>query len=167
MEIPSAFFDIYNSTASDFITNNFGVPCELFYESNALECINCIFNPITKSSSGIYKVGGPLPFVGTICGYCNSTGRSLVQQTESILMRVYFTKKDFVKTDMPINMNSSTIQTIGFITDLPKLLRAHYIIVNTNVEGYSIYRYQLAGEIIVWGLGPVKKFCVAYWNRSQ
>lgn len=167
MIIPQAFFDLYNQTTSDMITNNFGVPCQLIYGDDKIECPNCVFNTITKGSSNVYKIGGPIPFQNTICPYCNGAGYSLTQSTETILMRVYFSKKDFLRIEVPVTVVDSSVQTIGFITDMPKLQRAREVIMNSNIESYSIYRYILAGEVLPFGLGPVKNYCVAYWKRNQ
>lgn len=167
MLIPQNIFNIYNNTISDLITNNVGVPCTLIYGSNRVQCPNCIYNSIAKTSSNIYNNIGPQPFTNIICPYCNGIGFKIQEQTEDIFLRVYFTKKDFLKIDLPIISTDGLIQTIGFISDMPKLQKAKEIIANINVKNYSIYRYQLAAEIIPWGLGQTKKFCIAFWKRSQ
>lgn len=168
MIIPQEIFDLYNQTVSDFTNLNFGVPCTLVYGANREQCPNCIYNSVAKTSSGVYKSGGPFPFNGTICPYCAGVGYNMIQQNpDTIKMRVYFNRKDFLRIEMPITITNSMIQTIGFITDLPKLQKAQEMVANTNVENYSAYRYILAGEILPCGLGPVKNFCVAFWNRNQ
>ncbi len=168
MDIPAAFFALYNSTVSDLITKNVGVPCKISYANSRTQCINCYINPILGNSSNQYKSGGPVSFTdGTICPYCNGEGYIITERFDTIRMRAYFNRKDFIKIDIPINANNSTIQTIGFITDMPKLQQCVEIIVNTGIGNYSQYRYNLAGEILPWGLGQDKQFCVAFWNRNQ
>jgi cell division GTPase FtsZ len=39
------------------------------------KCDNCLQDPTTKLSLGIYKKGGPMPFSGKICPRCKGTGR--------------------------------------------------------------------------------------------
>jgi hypothetical protein len=167
MDIPQGVTDLFNSITSDMISKNFGVPCTLIYGANRQECINCVYNTITKSSTGLFKTGGPLPFIGTVCPYCSGVGYKNIEVTETIKMRVYFNKKDFLRIELPITVTNSTIQTIAFITDLPKLQKAQEIIANSNLQNYSVYRYILAGEIIPYGgISPIKNFCIAYWNRN-
>lgn len=39
-------------------------------------CSNCILDPITKQSMGIYRRGGPKPFEGRICPICQGRGKA-------------------------------------------------------------------------------------------
>ncbi len=167
VDIPQEVFDLYNETVVDFIDSNFGVDCTIIYKPNRIQCINCEYNPLTKSSSGVYKSGGPISFNGTICPYCDGAGYKLDSSTDTIKLRVYYNKKDFLRVGLPFAIKDGMIQTIGHITDMPKLLRSQEMIANSSVEGYSIYRYVLSGNITPWGLGPDKKFCIAYWTINQ
>lgn len=167
MDIPQGIWDLYNNTTSDMILKNFGVNCKIIYGDTRVSCPNCVFNTITKSSSNIYKIGGPIPFENTVCPYCNGEGYTITENSETFKMRVYFNKKDFIRVEIPVTVTDSSIQTIAFITDMPKLQQAKEIIANTDVGNYSIYRYVLAAEILPFGLGPTKKYCIAFWNRNQ
>jgi hypothetical protein len=168
MIINQEVWDKFNDTCSDFITNNFGVNCILYFGTKKTECPNCVYNSITGTSSNQYKSGGPIPFVDTLCPYCEGVGYQIVENTDTVKMRVYYTSKDFIKIpNVPLNTEDSLIQTYAFITDLPKLEQAQYIIVNSDIESYKKLKYQLKGEIVPHGMGPVSKFCIAFWRRTQ
>lgn len=167
MIVPQSIFDLYNQTTSDMISSNFGVPCTLVYGSNRIECPNCLYNPVGKSSTGQYKSGGPIPFTNVVCPYCAGVGYSIVDHIETIKMRVYWKRGDFMRVEVPITITNSSIQSIGYITDLPKIQRAQEIIANNTIQGYVAYRYVLAGEPLPFGLGSDKKYFVAFWNRNQ
>lgn len=169
MIIPQSLFDIYNKTTSDFITSNFGVNCAIIYGSNKSVCPNCVFNTLTKSSSNIYKSGGPVPFLNIICPYCEGVGYKNLEQSETIRMRVYFDPKDFIKIEMPntLVIDAGTIQCIGFLTDLPKIQKCQEVQVDTDNNQYGIDRYNLSGTPNKWGLGQTKKYFIAFFNRKQ
>jgi hypothetical protein len=167
MDIPQAYWNLYNQTVTDMIDKHFRTVCKIVYGNNRLECPNCYVNPIIGNSTNEYKAGGPQPFSNSVCPYCNGIGYIVNQSSEEVNVRAYFSKKDFMKLEIPANVNDSTIQIITYLTTMPKLQAAVEIIVNTQLDNYAHYRYTLAGEILPWGLGPDKVFCVSYWNRNQ
>lgn len=165
MEIPQELFDLYYKTCDDFIDLNFGVSCILFYGPNRDICPNCNYNPITKRSSNTYKSGGPIPFQDSICPYCDGVGFTEDEATETIKLRVYFTPKHWVKINMPLNINDSSIQIIGHIVDMPKIRNAKKIRVCAEQSGYMNFDYILAGEPVLHGFKRNKYF-IAMLNRE-
>jgi len=146
MDILQSYWDLYNNTVTDMIDKHFKTVCRVVYGNNRLECPNCYMNPIIGNSTNVYKVGGPQPFVDSVCPYCNGEGFVITQQTENINVRAYFNKKDFI--------------------NMPKLQQCIELIVNTQLQNYAHYSFILLGEIIPWGLGPDKNFCVSHWERN-
>lgn len=45
-------------------------------QSPKKRCTNCLLDPVTRSSLGIYKKGGIRPFAGKVCPVCNGTGKA-------------------------------------------------------------------------------------------
>lgn len=166
MQIPTFLFDLYNTTVSDMIDYNFGVPCTLYYGTNKELCPNCIFNEATGHSLNEYKVGGPVPFDSGVCPYCNGEGFVDNQATEDIKLRVYFARKDWVKIELPINIRDGAIQTIGHIADMPKCKRANKIQVCTDISAYNTYTFELAGEPTPHGFKK-DHFFIAFWNLQK
>lgn len=132
--IPSSIWDLYNDVADDFINDNFGEDCVLVYPPNQTECPNCIVDLIGRKSSNRYKSGGPYYFQnGMICPYCNGEGFYNNEPTETIKLRVYWSPKDWVKTGTTLAIPDGSIQIIGFLSDLPKVMQAASIkVINKN-----------------------------------
>lgn len=166
MEIPQRIFDMYYKTADDFIDLNFGVNCTLYYGPKKDICSNCIFNPVTGKSSNQYKDGGPIPFEGSICPYCDGIGYTNIEATENIKLRVYFSRKDWVKIEIPVSIKDGAIQVIGHIEDMPKVRKARKIMVCAELEGYERFDFTLAGSPVPWGFRRNKYF-VTFMNRVQ
>lgn len=134
VNIPDSVWALYRETADDFINLNFGEDCVLVYPPLQTECPNCVVDLIGKKSASIYKSGGPEPFTnGMICPICNGEGFHNEEPTETIKLRVYWSPKDWVKTGTTLAIPDGSIQVIGFLYDLPKVMQSAYIkIVNKN-----------------------------------
>ena len=65
-ELKNIYKDMIDEILSD---NGLTNECLLYYQNDSIEyCNNCIFDPITKTSSNIYNDSGPAPFTDyTIC----------------------------------------------------------------------------------------------------
>lgn len=143
--------------------------CRIIYPQKWNECPNCQLDIDTGQSTGIYKTGGPVTFTNyTICPMCNGEGRFSVNESETIKLRVYFNKRDFIKIEKGagIVIDADTIQIIGYMADLPKLERAQELVVDTNVEGYKQYSFQPLSAPLPWGFRHNNYF-VQFWKRNS
>jgi hypothetical protein len=156
MEIPGEVLDLYYKTVDDFIDINFGLLCTLHYPETSIECLNCIYNPFTKSSSGQFKTGGPIPFQHGQCPYCYGKGMVNTRATENIKLRCYFDRKTFNKL-ASINIDSNGMLTYGHIADLAKVRRCDFITIPSGS------RYTLSGEPVLHGIQKNKYF-IAGWK---
>ena len=166
MEIPTEVFDTYYSIASDFIDSNFGVNCTIYYPEKKSICDNCIFDSFQKKSTNKYLAGGPISFTTGQCPRCAGTGYRSIADTDSIKLRAYFDKKKWIKMPVDINLVDSAVQVIGHMVDMPKILRASSVLVNSDIQGYKSFKYVLAGEPVPHGFGRNKYF-VAMLTRSK
>jgi len=136
VNIPNEVWSLYNSFADDFINLNFGEDCMLVYPSLSSECPNCLPDNIGKKSSNIYKTGGPEPFDnGMICPHCNGEGFYHTEPTETIKLRIYWSPKDWVKTGTTLSIPDGSVQIIGFLSDLPKVMQASHIKLVSKNDG--------------------------------
>lgn len=166
VDIPQSVFDDYYSAVDDFINSNFPCPSTLIYPGKKTDCPNCIYDGIGKKSANIYQSGGPYPFDnGMICPYCNGDGYKLDTPTEVINLRVYWTKKDWVKSVGNIAIPDGSIMVIGFITDLPKFLKCTEIKISNETAGYIDYKYIRSAEPFPWGLRK-KRYFVGFLTRA-
>jgi hypothetical protein len=165
-EIPQEVFDTYELAVDAMIDTNFGVSCRLLYPAELTVCTNCLYDSINGRSTNIYNGTGPIPFSGTTCPYCDGNGSTESQETEDIMLRCYFTPKNWIKFELPAKIPSGSMQTIGHIADLPKCRRCVYMIANVNQDAYLNSRYRLFGEPQFHGFKK-KDYFVAYWTRLE
>lgn len=164
-EIPSEIIDQHEWVSDAFI-DDLGKVCTLNYPPIIVECVNCVFNPITGASSNVYKVGGPQEFSSlTICPLCGGTGKKSTFATEDITMRVYLTPKDWINIGVEIKSPDGMAQTIGYITDWPKVLQADTIILNSRVQGIVPMTYEKFGDGQPWGF-RLNRYFIQFWKRS-
>lgn len=154
-EIPTAIIDEHEWIADEFIDGPFGKVCLLEYTQEDTECPNCFFDPITKRSTNIYKSGGPISFTNyTTCPHCGGAGRSsIAPTTESIRLRVYWNKSKWgdlasdAKDSNPLmGYPDADCRIIGYMTDLPKIERAAFILIQSAQEATRRWRCVREGE---------------------
>lgn len=160
--IPSSVFNIYDEVCDELLNNNrIGKNCKLIYPKLSTQCPNCVYAP---GGSNVYQQGGPNQFTG-ICPYCDGKGVIYTDNMETIRLRIYWTKKEWQKFVSNLQFPDGVVMTIGFIADLPKILQANEVILNSDIEVYNSYRYKLAAEPFPHGFGKNKYF-MAFWKRG-
>lgn len=161
VSIPSEIMDTYREFADDFINLNFGVNCRVVYPSKKEACANCTTALIGGRSKNVYLNGGPAPFTFGVCPLCGGSGFKEISYTEEFKMRLYWRKKDWIRV-ADINVPDAEVQAIGFMTDMPKLLRAEQVILNCDLEAYKKWRYVVEGEPLPHGFGHDRYFIVHF-----
>jgi len=168
INIPSGVFDVYNEAILLFTRS-----ATLVYPEKKEDCPNCIMNTMGTSnrSVSIYQTGGPYPFDrGMPCPYCNGKGYKAVEATDSITLRIYWDRKNWVKTGAEINIPDMSIQTIAYMTDLDKIEKAKYLI--PSYDGIEKYDPNAKNEKarISFPQGFKQnntKYVVTFWKRAQ
>lgn len=165
-EIPSGIFNSYNKVADELINNQFiGVDCRVIYPESRVTCPNCIWDSFNQKSSGKYKSGGPIAFTAGQCPYCHGEGYKLVENTDTLRLRVYWSRKDWRKiAGSTIDLPDGDVMTIGFKSDLAKCQQAKYLIVDTDNEEYRKWRFTAASEPTPHGFG--NRYFWMTWNRN-
>lgn len=166
MIIPQALYDTYTSFADDMLLLNFGQNCKLIYPDKLTPCENCYQDSATNKSSNVYKPGGPQPFTFGFCGWCGGDGFLKTEKSDTIKLRIYHDKKYWTKLPINIEIPDGTVQVFGFMTDLPKIQMANSILLHLDAEGYSRQTYVLFGEPHPHGLGPTRRYFIAYLKRE-
>lgn len=163
-EIPSHVFDTYNDAVDAMIDVNFGVNCIVQYPAEKTICSNCEFNPNIGKSANIYKSGGTIPFTDGLCPYCNGDGYTDSLSSDTIKLRCYYTSKNWVKLNVDFKVPSGSVQVIGHMSDILKIRRANYIILNSNETNHLTGSYRLLGEPVPHGFKK-NKFFIAFLER--
>ncbi len=162
--IPSGIFTKYNEFG-DAMISNFGVRCTLVYPEKRVECTNC--SPVTFGgrSTSIYKTGGPVPFsTGMICPLCEGKGFHITENTEKIRLRVYWNRKQWVDVGFNADIPDNVIQTIGYMTDLPKIEKAKTLSVHETIAGYGTMEFTREGESYPHGFKQ-DRYVITFWRR--
>ena len=153
--------------AIDDLIDQLGKDCLLLYPPLPEFCVNCELDPIGNKSSNHWTNGGPMPFPnGSICPMCNGSGYHFKESTKSIKLLIANSPSEwFVKIPAGIQMPAGTIQTKGYVTDLPDVLQCRKLIVQISLEPLVRYVYELKGEPIDQGNIVQGRYWVGLWNR--
>lgn len=166
--ISPAFKQLYTDAISSlFYDDACTVPCTISYGTTRYEsCVNCVFDAVGQKSANKFQDGGPIPFpFGGICPMCNGDGKRAVETTEDINLMVVWDTKQFMNAST-VNIAEGTIQTITFMKNAPKLKRAKEIIVATDLEKYSRFRYvRISDPQPCAGLGT-NDLIECMWSKS-
>ena len=122
-------------------------------------------NSIGGMSINSYRSGGAFPFCrGVLCPLCGGKGVKLIESTEEVQMRVYHNRKDWVKVGFEVDIPSSSIQTLIYMSDYVKIVRAKELLV--DVGKYNKLRYKRSGEPFTQSLkqNPTQ-YAVVFWER--
>jgi len=144
-------------TVVDDIMSGLGVNCELVYVPIRQSCANCIFDTLGQKSSNIYNGTGPEPFTDGLCPYCNGLGFKLQQVTETIKLRINWSPKPG-QNGVPVIIPEGSIQIIGFLSDLPKVMRTASIKINSSQSDNHCWTYTVKSEPVTHGMGHKKQF---------
>ena len=165
INIPAGVFDVYNEAILLFTRT-----ATLVYPPSRSDCPNCRQDTLgvrTKSVS-VYVAGGPIPFQrGMPCPYCNGKGYKEVETTDEITLRIYWDRKFWVNVGPNIDIPDCSIQTIAYMSDLPKIQRCKYLIPNYDgLEKYSTKKFERAGTSYPQGFKQNDtKYVVTFWNQ--
>lgn len=143
-----------------------GINCKVVYPPKDDPCPNCQLDPQTGRSASIYKIGGPSPFTNfSTCGVCWGEGHLYKEQSDIIRLRVYWDSKSWIKLAGQIVTQDGVAQIIGYMTDLNKIKRAKYLILNSDLQDIQEMRYVLSGMPVPFGFRKNRYF-IGYVNLS-
>ncbi len=167
MLVPDAnFFQQYFETVDSFLTSEFtSYLCELYYSPKIISCTNCVFSG--RGATNVYLTGGPVPFSFGNCPVCNGKGSKEEVVTDSIRLRIYWSRNNWIKGfkdgTKPFEYPEGTIQILGRMTEVPKIIKANKIIVNSTKQEYRKWEYKLDSEPFKHGFG--NQYFVAFLSR--
>jgi hypothetical protein len=155
--IPQSLFDKYYDVI-DSTFDIFGVTCQLVSLNQATEVT--------------YSPTNNIPEVNSINAHRrNNTnydrGTKSIVETEvltDIKLKVYWDTKQWIGATDSIQIPNGGIQTIGFMTDLPKVIQAKALIVHKDIKDYKELRFERVGEHIPLGLKQIRYFA-CFWKR--
>jgi len=158
INVPQSVFDKYFEVIDSTFTI-FGVTCQLVFIEKIEEISSSFDNFPTHNSISAHRRGPGTPaFVREMSVFKE------VEKKEDILLKVYWDSRSWVKTSSNIVVPDGSIQTIGKMPDLPKVLRSKELIVHKGISDYGELRFQRSGEHVPLGLKQDKYFA-CMWER--
>ena len=123
------------SDAIDDLIDQLGKQCTLVYPPVWTVCTNCVFDPVGDKSANRWVSGGPIPFTdGAVCPLCDGAGKRADETTEVITMLIANQPSHyFAKLPSNIQLPSGRIQTKGYLSDWPKVIRAKEMILQKGI----------------------------------
>lgn len=130
-----------------------------FASSQQTLCENCVYDPNTKRSSGLYKTGGPIPFTsGQTCPYCSGIGFVGSSNTEeNIFMAIIWDSDSWINFPNDVQSPQNYIQSICSVNLLSKIDSVNFITIKKQ-------KYQLDGSPQFIGLGD-NNYLISTWKR--
>ena len=162
ISLPPDLFKSFNEA----VDNIWSRPILIVYPEIRQECPNCTFNGFR--SNGVYKTGGPYPFEeGLLCPWCEGAGFKMIDTTEQIQARVYYSQKQWVKLGPQVQLGNAAAQIIAKIDDLPKLQQCKYCIPHyyPNIDNYNNFKLQRTSDFYPQGFAQnPTKYVITMWS---
>tara|TARA_Y100000361_G_scaffold153506_1_gene175508 strand:- start:370 stop:855 length:486 start_codon:yes stop_codon:yes gene_type:complete len=158
INVPQSVFDKYFEVIDSTFTI-FGVTCQLVFIEKVEEISSSYDNFPTHNSISAHRRGPGVPAFRR-----DTTVLKEVEKTEDIKLKVYWDSRSWVKVGSDIVVPDGSIQTIGMMTDLPKVLKAKELVVHNGIKDYGELRFQRTGEHIPMGLKQDRYFA-CFWER--
>lgn len=86
-----------------------------------------------------------------------------VETLEDLVLKVYWDSKSFIKVG-GVAIPDNAIQTIGLMTDLPKVLNAKYLIVHKGIKEYGVMKFERSGAHFPMGIKQNRYFG-CFWKN--
>jgi hypothetical protein len=160
--------------AFDDMIDTFGKNCKLIYKSKETICPNCIVDPKTGRSTGRPKPNPIIPFtVGTTCPICDGRGKLVGTEGYSIVkMSINWNPREWItmwpqaaNADSIVRLAGGVATSRGYITDLPKILRADSVVLDID-NNFMNNHFVLSGEPISPGNIVKNRYFTALWKRA-
>jgi hypothetical protein len=155
--VPESVFDKYYDVI-DSTFDIFGVICQLVSINKVEELVVDPDNNVPeKNSINAHRVRGG--------DY--ERGHKIVKEVEvlkDIKLKVYWDARQWIGVGGNIQVPDGSIQTIGFMKDLPLVLNAKSLIVHKNIKEYKELRFERMGEHTPMGLRQDRYFA-CMWRR--
>ena len=116
-------------------------------------------------SVNYYRSGGPIPFSrGVLCPLCGGKGFRNSEATDSVELRIYHNKRDFINVGFEVDVPNNVIQTVGYMSDYVKLTRAKELLIDIGTHNKG--RYKRISEPYTQGFkqNPTQ-YIVIFWER--
>lgn len=153
--------------AFDDLLDQLAKPCRLIYTSGQLLCPNCVIDTSNGRSANVFNGTGSAPFDDfSLCPVCYGAGVIGENATEVVNFSIAMDPTSFwVKPPKNFQVPAGSIQTKFYLRDLPKVLKARKMVVQTSLEAFIRWVYHLDGEPLSPGNIVQDRYVVCNWTR--
>ena len=156
--IPSGVYNKYIE-AVDSTIDIFGVNCKIVFPERVEEIDGgTTSNPEERRSMNSHRRGNREAY-----SRGDKTFRT-VETTQDIKLKVYWNPKNWIDVGYRTEAPDNTIQTIGHLSDLPRLRKASELIVHSGIDDYGTIRFERQGEHYPIGLQQ-DRYVAMFWRR--
>lgn len=157
--IPKQVFDKYSEVAKSMLdSTGFGMTCKLVYTEKIQPLNNEV--PAFKQIKVMNLQGG----VRNDSGFSRGDEEfKTIETYETILVRVYWTQKEFKRLGL-VEYPDGSILTIGSFEQMNKISRATGLILNSDRTGHIDWKFIKHTEPILHGLD--QNFFMCVWRRA-
>lgn len=158
ISIPESVYNIYFDVIDSTINTIFGVTCQLVFIEQKEEISNTFNNIPSNPSINAHRKDQDQ----------FSRGGKTFKETErleDLKIKVYWDKKSWVHPFGNIVIPDGAIQTIGFMTDLPRVERAKCLIAHKDIKAIKEMRFKRWGRSFPMGLRQTRYFG-CFWEPA-
>lgn len=144
--------------------------CLVVYPPRQARCENCVYDQSSNRSSNRPRSGAPVPFaVGAACPLCSGRGTREEAATEELVLKCTWEFKKFLSPPQGVDVRlpNSVVEVKGYMTDLPKLLKAQHLVVGLPTAPYLRQAVTLIGEPFDPSSLVPNRYFVSYWQRKK
>ena len=101
---------------------------------------------------------------GSNCPLCGGDGFKNIETTESVELRIYYRRRDFIDVGFNADIPNNVIQTVGYMDDYEKLTKAKELLIDIGKHNQG--RYKRISEPYNQGFkqNPTQ-YVVIFWER--
>jgi len=164
IQIKDSLIRIYQSRI-DALINQLGKNVYLEFDPITSPCPNCSYDSLRKRSNGIYKAGGPQPFVlGTRCPYCKGKGLLETSVNKCIKCLLKWNPRDASDFGISVESHKSIVRLKTFLSEADDLKKAATVLVNHDIASQLKFRVRLVKGPIPVGLRE-DRYCISFWEQ--
>lgn len=163
IQIKDSLIRIYQSRI-DALINQLGKNVYLEFDPIRESCPNCKYDPIAKRSTGVYKTGGPRPFVrGQKCPYCKGHGVTETAVNKCIKCLIKWNPNDAENFGISVSQTKGIVRLKTYLTEADDLARAKTVVVNHDIVSQMKLKVRLVRGPIPVGLRE-DRYCISFWE---
>lgn len=144
-----------------------GKHCLLVYPPRYVTC-DCQRDAVGNKPSARGPNGAPAPFPYLKgCPACNGEGRKATQATEDVVLKCAWDARKFSLPvpNLQARLPYSVVQTKGYLSDVPKLMKADHILINLPIAPFLRQTFKMVGTPGDPSNIVQARYCFALWEQ--